>query len=286
MTATTAAAPPAQTDSDPGTGASARAGASGRAHRLFGPQREFALSLRGVGRWFGALVALADIDLDVRQGGRHAILGANGAGKTTLFNCITGDFPPSAGHIRLFDEDVTDRPAHARVRMGLRRTYQTSKLFKGLSVRDNLFLAQQGVHEGRFSPRRVRRGHAFVARGRELAAYVGLDHRFDDLVATLAHGEQRQLEIAMALAGHPRLILFDEPAAGLSPGERDVLTQILHDLPREITFVIIEHDLEVALKVAETVTVLHNGRWFAEGTPDEIERDPRIQAIYLGEGHG
>lgn len=257
-----------------------------RAHRLFGPEREFALSLRGVGRWFGALVALSDIDLDVRQGGRHAILGANGAGKTTLFNCITGDFPPSAGHIRLFDEDVTDRPAHQRVRMGLRRTYQTSKLFRGLSVRDNLFLAQQGVQAGRYSLRRVRAGHAFLAHGWELADYVGLSHRFDDLVAELAHGEQRQLEIAMALAGHPRLILFDEPAAGLSPGEREWLTTVLWDLPRQITFVIIEHDLEVALKVADSVTVLHNGRWFAEGTPDEIEQDPRIQAIYLGEGHG
>lgn len=281
MTVTTTRTSSQRTAAEP-----AGADAPGRAHRLFGPEREFALSLRGVGRWFGALVALDGIDLDVRQGGRHVILGANGAGKTTLFNCITGDFPPSAGHIRLFDEDVTDRPAHQRVRMGLRRTYQTSKLFRGLSVRDNLFLAQQGVHDGRFALGRVRSTHPFVAQGRELADYVGLADRFDDKVAELAHGEQRQLEIAMALSGHPRLILFDEPAAGLAPGEREALIQILQDLPSQITFVMIEHDLEVALKVADSVTVLNNGRWFAEGTPEQIEKDPRVQAIYLGEGHG
>lgn len=257
-----------------------------RAHSLFGPEQDFALSLRDLGKRFGALVALDGIALDVRVGARHAILGANGAGKTTLFNCITGDFPPSTGRIRLFGDDVTDAPAHARIRAGLRRTYQTSRLFAGLSVVENLFLAEQGVASRRFAMRPVGRDHAHMARARELGAYVGLGDLLSAPVADLAHGQQRQLEIGMALAGRPRLILFDEPAAGLSAAERGALVAILEDLPRQVTFVIIEHDLEVALRVADRVTVLDQGRFFAEGTPAEIESDPRVQAIYLGEGHG
>ncbi|WP_372892880.1 ABC transporter ATP-binding protein [Rhodosalinus sp.] len=256
------------------------------AHRLFGPEQDFALSLRDVGKRFGALVALEGIELDVRVGGRHAILGANGAGKTTLFNCITGDFPPSSGRIRLFGEDVTDRPAHDRIRAGLRRTYQTSRLFRGLTVEENLFLAEQGVAAGRFSMRPAARDHAHRVRARELGEYVGLARLLAAPVADLAHGQQRQLEIGMALAGRPRLVLFDEPAAGLSAAERGDLVGILEDLPRQFTFVIIEHDLEVALRVADRVTVLDQGRFFAEGTPEEIEADPRVQAIYLGEGDG
>jgi branched-chain amino acid transport system ATP-binding protein len=256
------------------------------AHRLFGPEQDFALSLRDVGKRFGALVALAGIELDVRVGGRHAILGANGAGKTTLFNCITGDFPPSSGRIRLFGQDVTDRPAHDRIRAGLRRTYQTSRLFRGLTVEQNLFLAEQGVAPARFSMRPVARDHAHLVRARELGEYVGLAERLTAPVADLAHGQQRQLEIGMALAGRPRLILFDEPAAGLSAAERGELVRILEDLPRQFTLVLIEHDLEVALRVADRVTVFDQGRFFAEGTPEEIEADPRVQAIYLGEDDG
>jgi len=260
--------------------------AAATAHRLFGPEQDFALSLRGVGKRFGALEALAGIELNVPVGGRHAILGANGAGKTTLFNCITGDFPPTTGRIRLFGEDVTDRPAHDRIRAGLRRTYQTSRLFRGLTVEENLFLAEQGVAPGRFSMHPVRRGHAHRVRARELGEYVGLADQLSAPVADLAHGQQRQLEIAMALAGRPRLILFDEPAAGLSAAERGELVGILTDLPRQLTFVIIEHDLEVALRVADHVTVLDQGRHFADGPPAAIEADPRVQAIYLGEADG
>jgi branched-chain amino acid transport system ATP-binding protein len=255
-------------------------------HHLFGPEQDFALSLRDVGKRFGALVALEGIDLDVRQGARHAILGSNGAGKTTLFNCITGDFAPSSGRIRMMGADVTDHPAHDRIRAGLRRTYQTSRLFHRLSVVQNLFLAEQGVTLGRFSLRPAGPDHAHAVRARELADYVGLGALGGATVSELAHGQQRQLEIAMALAGRPRLILFDEPAAGLSAAERDRLVTILEDLPRAFTFVIIEHDLDVALRVADRVTVLDQGRLFAEGSPAEIEADRRVQAIYLGEGDG
>ena len=249
---------------------------------VFGIGIDAALSLTDVGRRFGALVALEGISLQVPADGRHAILGANGAGKTTLFNCITGDFPPTHGHIRLFGEDVTERPVHERIRLGLRRTYQTSLLFGGLTVADNLFLAEQGVHAGRFSFRRLRRNAGLRTRARRLAEFVELDTLLDRPVAELSHGQQRQLEIGMALAGRPRLILLDEPAAGLSQAERELLTRTLLELPRQIAFVVIEHDLEVALRVAEHITVLHNGRPFTAGTPDAIENDPAVQEIYLG----
>jgi branched-chain amino acid transport system ATP-binding protein len=245
-----------------------------------------ALHLRGVSRAFGALLALDGVDLEVRAGERRAVLGANGAGKTTLFNAITGDFPPTAGRIRFFGEDVTGLPPHERIRRGLRRTYQSSLLFRGLSVRDNLFLASRGITRGRFSLRRPPPGDPTVEAAAELVHTVHLDHVADVGVAELSHGQQRQLEIGMALAGAPRYILFDEPAAGLSPRERRELIEILAALPPHIGYIIIEHDLDVALRVVESVTVMHYGRIFKHGTPAEIADDPEVQRIYLGGGHG
>ena len=245
-----------------------------------------ALELRGVRRTFGALVALDGIDLTVRAGERRAILGTNGAGKTTLFNAITGDFMPTAGTVRFFGEDITTLPPHERIRRGLRRTYQISLLFRNLTVFDNLYLAVRGVSRGRFSFVRQRDGDPATVSARELAHAVHLDHLADVPVANLAHGQQRQLEIGMALAGAPRCILFDEPAAGLSPAERRELIQILGALPAHIGYIIIEHDLDVALRVVESVTVMHNGMLFKEGKPEEIQNDPEVQRIYLGGGHG
>ncbi|MEX2630607.1 MAG: ABC transporter ATP-binding protein, partial [Tistlia sp.] len=228
----------------------------------------------------------ADVDLSVGAGERRAVLGSNGAGKTTLFNAITGDFPPTAGRIRFFGEDVTDLPVHERIRRGLRRTYQHSLLFRGLSVIDNLYLAVRGVARRRYSFRRPRRDDAALQAARELVRLVHLDHVADSLVANLAYGQQRQLEIGMALAGAPRLVLFDEPAAGLSARERAGLIEILRSLPRHIGYIVIEHDLDVALRVVDQVTMMHNGRIFKEGTPEEIEKDPEVQRLYLGGGHG
>ena len=182
-----------------------------------------ALELRGVTRLFGALAALVDITLTVRPGERRAVLGSNGAGKTTLFNCITGDFPASSGTIRFFSEDVTHFPPHERIRRGLRRTYQISALFTGLTVLDNVYLACCGISRGRFSLLRPRRNDALVASAENLIQAVHLAGVRDQLVSELSHGQQRQLEIALALAGAPRFILFDEPAAGLSPTERSEL---------------------------------------------------------------
>ena len=245
-----------------------------------------ALELRGVSKLFGALAALSDVTLTVRPGERRAVLGSNGAGKTTLFNCVTGDFPPSGGIIRFFGEDVTAFPPQERIRRGLRRTYQISALLTGLSVRDNVYLACRGVSRGRFSFLRPGRNDALVAAADNLVEVVHLSAERDRPVSELAYGQQRQLEIALALAGAPRLILFDEPAAGLSPAERADLVSILTSLPPHIGYVIIEHDMDVALRVVETVTMMHNGRVFKEGAPDEIEADPEVQALYLSDGHG
>ena len=243
-----------------------------------------ALVLEGVTRTFGALKAIEDVSLSVAAGERRALIGANGAGKTTLFNAVTGDFPPTAGRVRFFGEDVTALPPHERIRMGLRRTYQSSLLFRDLTVRDNLFLAVRGVARGRFGFLRPRATHPSRVGTLDLLRRVRLDAVADQLVSALSHGQQRQLEIGMALAGAPRFILFDEPAAGLSPAERRELVALLAALPPHMGYIIIEHDLDVALRVVERVTVMHNGRVLKHGTPDEIEGDAEVQAIYIGGG--
>ena len=240
-----------------------------------------ALVLEGVTRSFGALKAIENVSFSVAAGERRAVIGANGAGKTTLFNVITGDFPATAGRVLFFGDDVTLQPPFERIRAGLRRTYQSSLLFRELTVRDNLYLAVRGVTRRRFSFFREKhnsQAEALLDRAR-LRAVAELP------VSSLSHGQQRQLEIGMALAGAPRLILFDEPAAGLSPAERRELVLLLAALPKHMGFVLIEHDLEIALKAVERVTVMHNGRVLKSGTPDEIENDAEVQAIYMGGRH-
>jgi branched-chain amino acid transport system ATP-binding protein len=244
-----------------------------------------ALVLSSVTREFGALRAVDEVSLTVAAGQKYAILGSNGAGKTTLFNAVTGDFPPTAGRIHFFGEDITDLPPHERIRKGLRRTYQSSLLFRDLTVRDNIFLAVRGVANGRFSMLRAGAGHASRRATEDLLQRARLGPLADELVANLAHGQQRQLEIGMALAGAPRLILFDEPAAGLSPAERRELVLLLRSLPAHMSYVLIEHDLDIALRVVEHVTVMHNGRVLKSGTPEQIQNDAQVQAIYMGGRH-
>jgi branched-chain amino acid transport system ATP-binding protein len=245
-----------------------------------------AIELDNVSRSFGALVALSDISMNIAANERRAVIGSNGAGKTTLFNAIAGDFSPSSGRIRFFNEDITTLPVHERIRRGLRRTYQISQLFGGLSVRDSVYIACRGVSRGRFALTRPRNDDRIMMQAVSILHAVHLDELRDKLVATLGHGQQRQLEIALALAGAPRFILFDEPAAGLSPGERRDLVAILNALPKHIGYIIIEHDLDVALRVTEYVSMMHNGKLFKEGTPQEIEDDPEVQEVYLGGRHG
>ncbi len=243
------------------------------------------LRLRGVGRRFGGVVAVSGVDLDVRAGERRAILGPNGAGKTTLFNLISGEFPPTAGSVELFGSDVTALPARKRARLGLSRTFQTSRLFGGLSVDDNLYLAVLGVHDGHFRLLKKSVDDELRERGRVMAEAVGLGDKLDVLVAELSHGEQRQLEVGMARAADPQLMMLDEPAAGLSRAERVKLTELLLQLDPAITLILIEHDMDVALRVAEWVTMMHDGRVIVEGTPDEIRANELVHDLYLGSAH-
>ncbi len=245
-----------------------------------------ALVLEGVTRAFGALKAIDEVSFSVAAGERRAVLGANGAGKTTLFNAVTGDFPPTSGRVMFFGEDITAMPPYERIRRGLRRTYQSSLLFRELTVRDNLFLAARGINRGRFSFLRARPSNPTSVATEDLLDRVRLTHIAHEPVSSLSHGQQRQLEIGMALAGAPRLILFDEPAAGLSPAERRELVSLLTAFPPHMGFVLIEHDLDIAMKVSERVTIMHNGRVLKHGTPDQIESDSEVQAIYMGGKHG
>jgi branched-chain amino acid transport system ATP-binding protein len=242
------------------------------------------LRLRGVGRRFGGVHAVRDVDLEVRPGERRAILGPNGAGKTTLFNLISGEFPPTTGSVELFGNDVTREPARRRARMGLSRTFQTSRLFLGLSIEDNLYLSVLGVHDGHLRLVRTKQDAEMREKARGIADAIGLGDRLEILVSELSHGEQRQLEVGMARASDPKLMMLDEPAAGLSRAERVRLTETLLALDPTITLILIEHDMDVALRAAEWVTMMHDGRVIVEGTPDEIRANQTVHDLYLGSG--
>jgi branched-chain amino acid transport system ATP-binding protein len=245
------------------------------------------LRLRGIGRRFGGLHAVRDVSLDVAPGERRAILGPNGAGKTTLFNVISGDVPPTAGTIEFLGAEISTLPARTRAKLGMGRTYQKSRSFNGMSVEDNLYLAVLGVRRGHYSffepPARRRE---LRARARELAEVVGLGAKCLELVGSLSHGEQRQLEVGMARASNPRLMMLDEPASGLSRGERAALTDLLLQLDRNVTLILIEHDMDVALRVADRVTMMHDGAVIVEGTPAEIRANQTVHDLYLGRGYG
>ena len=241
------------------------------------------LRLEGVVGRFGGLVAVDGVSLSLGPRQRLAIIGPNGAGKTTLFRLIAGDLAASAGRIQLFGRDVTRAPAHRRARMGLSRTFQVSNLFGGLSVLDNVRLAAQAREPGRWpllAP--VRRGDRIGTAALEALERAGIGSRAGDRVADLSHGQQRQLEVALALATRPRLLLLDEPAAGLSAGERARFRELLRSLPGTLPLLLIEHDMTLALSLADQVLCLHNGRPIALGPPGEVRRDATVQAVYLG----
>ena len=235
--------------------------------------------MRGVGRRFGGVQAVRDVDLDVAHGERRAILGPNGAGKTTLFNLIAGDFKPTTGTIELMGQDLTNAPARRRMSLGLSRTYQKSRLFPGLSVEDNLYLGIVGRNGGHLRPIRTSKDAEYRVRARAAAERVWLDHQLSTLVGSLSHGEQRQLEVGMASVVEPRIMMLDEPASGLSRGEREKLTELLLGLPSDVTLILIEHDMDVALSVARSVTVMHDGEKVVEGTPTEIRASQRTRHL-------
>jgi len=242
-----------------------------------------ALELEGLCRRFGGLEAVGDVTLTVPRGARQAIIGPNGAGKTTLFNLITGELAPSSGRIRLFGRDVTSLPAHRRAAMGLARTFQITNLFRSLTVEENVLLAVQALRPSRYVMTRPVRAYADVQeRVRALLERAGLWAKRAMPVRVLSYGEQRQIEVLLALAGEPRLLLLDEPAAGLSPGERLEMARFIKGLDSGLTILLIEHDMDVAFEVVETIAVLHLGCLVAEGSKEAVRASPAVQEIYLG----
>ena len=234
-------------------------------------------------RTFGALSALDGVSLSVTPKTRHAVIGPNGAGKTTLFNVITGQVPPSAGHVLFEGRLVTGLPPHAVARRGISRSFQRTNLFPKLTVLENLRLAAAADGRGSWSLfGRVDRLHAPLERATETAEAIGLRDRLPATAGALSYGEQRQLEVGVALATRPKLLLLDEPTAGMSPEETQRMTRMLEGLPREVTLLVIEHDIDVVGSLADRVTVLHYGEVLTEGTFDHVKRDPRVYEVYLG----
>lgn len=246
-----------------------------------------ALSLAAVSRNFGGIRAVADISFDVSHGTRLTIIGTNGAGKSTLFNLITGVYPISSGSISIFGQDVSSQPARDRASLGIARTFQTSKLFAGLSVRENIFISlRQAAGEKKISwlsnPKDSSR---LFDESNEILDKVDLTKKSDVLVSEISHGDSRQLELAMALALRPKILMLDEPAAGISPTERGRLVDLLKSLDKEITLILIEHDMAVALSVADEVIVMHDGAIYLHGSPDEIKTSSGVRDLYLGSNH-
>ncbi len=244
---------------------------------------DWALELRGVSKAFGGLHAVDGVALAVRPGERRALIGPNGAGKTTLFNLISGELPVTDGTITLFGRDVTRTAPHRRAALGLARTFQITNVFPSLTVLENCLLAVQALSPVKFAMHRPLTGYgAQEARARATLEAVGLGGRAGAAVKHLSHGEQRQLEIALALAGRPRVLLLDEPTAGLSPAESQLMADLVKRLDPAITVLLIEHDMDIAFEIVRHVTVLHYGRVIADGTRDEVKANPLVREIYLG----
>lgn len=242
-----------------------------------------AVEIAALTKAFGGVLAVEKVSMKVPIGQRRALIGPNGAGKTTLFNCITGALLPSSGQVFLFGKEVTDLAEHRRTAMGLGRTYQITNVFHQLSVMENVMLAVQGTKSQKWI---MHRSLHIFSESLDLAAevleLVGLGDRRSVSVQHLSYGERRQLELALALASNPRVLLLDEPASGLSPGERQRIAQIIKGLPQDMTLILIEHDMSVAFGLADQVAVLHRGSIILEGTPDEVRANPQVREVYLG----
>ena len=244
---------------------------------------EFALRVSGLTKQFGGLAAVDRLDFDVVAGERRGVIGPNGAGKTTLFGLISGELRATTGSVLLLGSDVTGWSPHRRARHGLGRTYQITNLFQRLTVRENVMLAAMPQANVAVGFRRSAIGGKMADVVDSALGRVGLAPVAERAISSLSHGEQRQVEVAMALAGQPKVLLFDEPGAGLSAAERAIMAEIIAGLPRDLTICLIEHDMDLALGLVDTVTCLHVGAEVVTGTPDEIRADSDVQAIYLGD---
>jgi branched-chain amino acid transport system ATP-binding protein len=245
---------------------------------------EALLEVRALCKAFGALQATDGVDLDIREGETHAVIGPNGAGKTTLIGQLSGMLNPDSGRIRFAGEDITRLPAPARSRKGLARSFQITSIYREFSALDNVALAVQAHagHSFRFW-RAARREPELREPARKILQQVGLGARADVTAANLAHGEQRQLEIAMALATAPRLLLLDEPVAGMGTEESQRMVQLLGTLKGATTMILVEHDMDAVFSLADRISVLVYGRIIATGAPQQIRANPEVRAAYLGE---
>ena len=241
------------------------------------------LQLRNLAKNYGALNVTDDVTLDIEAGELHAIIGPNGAGKTTLFNAIAGMVTPTSGRIMFDGHDITKLPPHRRAQLGISRTFQITNLFPTLSVQDNMILALRGLSPRKFSL--FGRPDTDSVEAPRIAAALGaarIAERADVTVKELSYGEQRQLEIALSLVTTPTMLLLDEPAAGLSPSERSMVAEIIRSLDRDITVVLIEHDMDLALGLVDFVTCMFEGRVLVEEAPEDIRRNKSVQEVYLG----
>jgi branched-chain amino acid transport system ATP-binding protein len=242
-----------------------------------------ALAVKDLCKSFGGLHVTRDVNLAVEAGERRLIIGPNGAGKTTLFNLITGELKPNSGSIRLFDRDITHVPSRRRAHLGLARTYQIITLFSRDTILRNVTLALLGLSPLRWNPLiDLEQRQDIRQRAQEALARVGLAHLASRPLSQTSYGERRRVEIAMALAQDPKVLLLDEPFAGLSIDERHEVSQLLSSVPRDVTIVMIEHDMDVALSFADRITLLHFGEVVVEGSRSEVVEDPRTREVYLG----
>ncbi|MBI4631952.1 MAG: ABC transporter ATP-binding protein [Chloroflexi bacterium] len=232
---------------------------------------------------FGGLTALVDVTLEVKSGERRAIIGPNGAGKTTFFKLLAGEHIPTSGRVYFDGQDITHLPVHARANLGLSHTFQRNNLFFDLTVFENVRLAVQ--HHRRLAWQMFKSAGSYQAINEEtekILSQLGLSDHRQQLARHLAYGQQRSLEVALALATEPRALLLDEPTAGMSPAETAEMAKFIESLPRSLTMLIVEHDMDVVFSLADRITALHYGQVIAEGSPEEVRSNPMVQEIYLG----
>jgi branched-chain amino acid transport system ATP-binding protein len=245
------------------------------------------LVLQKVSKWFGGLEAIGEVSLEVKPGERRVAIGPNGAGKSTLFNLISGQLHQTSGKIFLFGQEVSKLHPYQRATLGLARTFQITSLFRNLTVMENMVMAVQASHSARFVMYRlITRYEEILKRAEDLLRQWGLWDKRQALICNLSYGDQRLIEIMMALAGKPKLLLLDEPTAGLSVGETQVVTAAIQSLGRDTTVFLIEHDMDVAFQIADSITVLNQGKVLVEGPPCEIQENLTVKEIYLGKESG
>ena len=244
---------------------------------------ENALHINALAKIFGGLAAVDGVSLSVAAGERRVLIGPNGAGKTTLFHCITGTLKPTGGQVALFGRDVTRLAEYSRTALGMGRTFQITNVFPDLTLAENLALAIVGTERRKWVLHRpVSAYEDLRRRALESLERVGLEGRADQPAKFVSYGERRQLELALALNTRPKVLFLDEPCAGLAPAERQRISRMIAGLPRTITLLMIEHDMDVALGLADRVTVLHQGRVILEGSPDEVRANPEVRDVYFG----